>query len=315
MKTDLIVTGGLGFIGKNFCLLKHDSFARKVIFDKVTYASDLEFYFSTLQALGWELVVGDINSIDLSEKLNGLEECLVINFAAESHVDHSFNNARHFMTSNALGALSVAQFCHKNKYKLLHISTDEVYGEVTEIAADEKTLLNPTNPYSASKASADLLVQTYRQTFSLDAKVIRANNIFGPRQMSEKVIPKAIKFAYSQQNFSIHGSKRLSRHFLHVDDFSNALINIISSWRDVERYVFNIAADEAIEIRELVETIFKFCGANLSLITTGNDRLFNDGDYKINDKALRKLGWRPEVKFLPALKSLCLEKSYIDHAF
>ena len=315
MKNNVIVTGGLGFIGKNFCRSKYDNFSIKIIFDKITYASDLEFYFLTLKPLGWKLVVGDLNDIETFEKLTGLKKCLVVNFAAESHVDHSFESAQHFMRSNALGTLSVAQFCQKNQYKLLHISTDEVYGEVTEIAADEQTLLNPTNPYSASKASADLLVQTYRKTFSLDAKIIRANNIFGHRQMSEKVIPKAIKYAYSQRKFSIHGSKLLSRHFLHTDDFSNALIAIIISWDDIETYIFNIAADESIEIRKLVKIIYQFCDADIELITIGTDRLFNDTDYKINDKVLRKLGWRPEIKFLPALKTLCLERSYIDPLF
>ena len=315
MTNAVIVTGGLGFIGKNFCLAKYSQFSRKIIFDKITYASDLKFYFSDLQTLGWELVVGDINNIGAFEKLNGLEECTVINFAAESHVDHSFDSARHFMISNALGTLSTAEFCLKNRYRLLHISTDEVYGEVTGIAADEKSFLNPTNPYSVSKASADLIVQTYRQTFLLDAKVIRANNIFGPRQMSEKVIPKAIKYAQTKRNFTIHGSKLLCRHFLHVDDFSNAVTKIIESWDKTEKYIFNIAADETIEIVILVNLIYELCGADTNLITTGPDRLFNDADYKINDGALRELGWKPAVKFLPALKKLCLEGSYIDPAF
>ena len=315
MKSNIIVTGALGFIGKNFCYNVSKEFGRKIIFDKITYASDLDFYYSDLKSLGWELVSGDVNSINDYDFLQKFEDCIVVNFAAESHVDNSFSNAKMFMKVNAVGTITVAQFCLDNGYRLLHISTDEVYGEVTERAADEATLLNPTNPYSTSKAAADLVIQTYRNTFALDAKVIRANNLYGPRQMSEKVIPKAIKGACSNSPFYIHGNKKLIRHFLHVDDFTMALRYILDSWELDSHYVYNIAADEAIEILELVKRIYSNCGSSPDLVKIGDDRPFNDADYKIDDKRLRNLGWNPKVNFRVALDQLCIEKSFIDSKF
>ena len=302
----IIVTGGLGFIGKNFAHQASTQFKEKIILDKFTYASDLDFYYSVLRPLGWKLTVGDVKHVSTS--LNNVKcssNVLIVNFAAESHVDRSFKNAKQFLDANAFGTLSLLDFCRDYGHKLLHISTDEVYGEITGVGVSEDALLNPTNPYSASKAAADLLVQTYITCFGVDAKIIRANNIFGNRQYFEKVIPKAMYRASKSMPFEVHGAKNLRRHFLHTSDFYAAIMKILISWFDSDERIFNIRADSVIGIHQLVEHIYNFYEADLDLISTGKDRPFNDSEYQVDDKKLRNLGWEPKVDFWSALDTLC----------
>ena len=309
MINKIIVTGGLGFIGKNFCEAVSEYFSEKIILDKFTYASDLEFYERTLRPAGWELIPCDIASEKMKGLGNLLDNALVINLAAESHVDNSFSNATAFLKANTLGTLQLVEQCIRSECKLLHVSTDEVYGEITTNKVDEESVLNPTNPYSATKAAADILVQTYIKCFQLDAKIIRANNVFGRRQLTEKVIPKAIHLAHSKKPFFMHGSKDLHRHFLHTDDFASAIIAIYKNWTTSEHRIFNIAGDEQVNIRELVSYIYQRCQADKNLIKVGGDRPFNDAAYMICDKRLRRLGWKPKVDFWCALDELCDTKS------
>lgn len=304
-KSNVIVTGGLGFIGKNFCAFLHDHFQHKVIVDKLTYASDLDFYYNVLRPLGWELFVGDVNDISQLKLPAFVDGGTIINFAAESHVDISFGNAGDFLHSNTSGTLKVIEFCISRNYRLLHVSTDEVYGEITGVGVTEDAPLLPTNPYSATKAAADILVQTYIKCFSLDAKIIRANNIYGSRQLVEKVIPKAIFSAAEKKQFFLHGNKGLSRHFLHTDDLSRALLKIMSTWLSSAEKIFNIRANEEISIQELVKGIYQSMGASEKLIVFGPDRPFNDASYQINDTRLRALGWEPIEKFNVRLQKMC----------
>ena len=307
---NLVVTGGLGFIGKNFCDVFDGQYENKFIIDKGTYASDLDFYYKKLKPSGWKLIISDINDIAGVRQISGLDNLLIINFAAESHVDHSFSNAHHFMKANALGTLAILDYARDSKAKLIHISTDEVYGEVTGDAATEESLLNPTNPYSAAKASADLLAQTYLRCFGVDVKIIRANNIFGPGQLSEKVIPKAVEFAILGKRFEIHGEKNLKRHFLHTTDFTSAIEIILDTWDACEYRVFNISGNESYLIRELVTYIYGYLDAPKSLVVSGKDRAFNDEEYSINDDKIRSLGWSPKVDFWGAIRSICDERAY-----
>jgi dTDP-glucose 4,6-dehydratase len=309
---NIIITGGLGFIGKNFACEVSAEFDRKIIIDVVTYASDLDFFYSMLKPLGWELIVADINEIQNIPALQTLENPIIINFAAESHVDRSFSNAKHFLMTNTAGTLAVLEFCRRQKFKLIHISTDEVYGEVTGVGACENSPLMPTNPYSATKAAADMLVQTFTKCFSVNAKIIRANNIFGSRQLVEKVIPKAIMKAGQKEPFFIQGKKDLSRHFLHTKDFSRALMKILETWASCEHQIFNIAADNVVSIRTLVETIYSYQDAPLNLIQFGPDRPFNDSEYCIDDSRIRSLGWRPLECFEHKLRELCFDGEFFE---
>jgi len=308
---NLIVTGGLGFIGKNFCLHQNNFLGKKIIVDKVTYASDLDFYYSHLKQHGWQLVIADVNQMPNLIPLLDLKNLCVINFAAESHVDNSFSNARQFYDANVGGTLGVIEYCLATNAQLLHMSTDEVYGEVVNVAATELTNLNPTNPYSASKAAADIMVQTYIKCFGLNAKIIRANNIFGPKQLAEKVIPKAIRLATNKNTFYLHGSKRLIRNFLHTSDFSRAILKVLETWISDKQLIYNIAGTESVQIRELVEFIYNVCGASKNLIGNTEDRPFNDEEYLIDDTVIRSLGWEPSVDFWSEVRKLCEEKSYL----
>ena len=307
---NLIVTGGLGFIGKNFCERICGNYKNKYIIDRGTYASDLDFYYRILKGAGWELIIADVNEIGEISRIRGLENMLIVNFAAESHVDHSFSNANHFMKANALGTLSVLDFCRETNARLIHISTDEIYGEVIGNPATEDSLLNPSNPYSATKAAADLLAQTYARCFNVDVKTIRANNVFGSGQLSEKVIPKAVEYASLGKKFEIHGQKDLRRHFLHTSDFTSAIVCIIDTWDECEHRIFNIAGNESYLIRELVCRIYEHLGVSQDLVINGEDRAFNDTEYSINDDRLRGLGWAPKVDFWKAIRSICDERSY-----
>lgn len=307
-KFDLIVTGGLGFIGKNFCNFTFDKFERKLIVDNASYASDLDFYYQVLKPQGWELYVGDVNKISKLKLPTFLNKVMVINFAAESHVDISFTNAVSFLEANTTGTLRVIEFCLERQYQLLHISTDEVYGEIVGRRVTEDAPLLPTNPYSATKAAADILVQTYIKCFELDAKIVRANNIYGSRQLIEKVIPKAIFLSSQNKRFTMHGDKNLRRHFLHTDDFSQALLKIIATWNSSQSKIFNIRSDENISIIDLVKKIYSIMKAPVELIEYGPDRPFNDTSYEIDDSCLRGLNWRPKEDFEERLQQLCEEQ-------
>ena len=309
---NIVITGGLGFIGKNFASQVSKEFDRKIIIDIITYASDLDFFYSQLKPFGWELIVADINNIENISALHILENPIIINFAAESHVDRSFSNAKKFLVANTAGTLAVLEFCRHKNFKLIHISTDEVYGEVTGVGACENSPLMPTNPYSTTKAAADMLVQTFTKCFAVDAKIIRANNIFGSRQLVEKVIPKAIMRASKKEPFFIQGKKDLSRHFLHTKDFSRALMKILKTWTSSEHQIFNISANDMISIKTLLETIYSNQDAPLDLIQFGPDRPFNDSEYCIDDTRIRSLGWRPLECFEDKLRELCDNKEFFE---
>lgn len=310
---DILVTGGLGFIGKNFCARVHSKFNNKYIIDKCSYASDLDFFYKKLKPLGWQLIIGDtkfIRSMDIAAKANHL---LIINFAAESHVDKSFGNVSSFIDSNILGTAEILELCRLRNARLLHISTDEVYGERSFAKATVADDLRPTNPYSASKAAADLLTQTYINCFKIDAKIMRPNNIYGPRQLVEKVIPKAIQASSRGEVFYLHGRKAIKRHFLHVYDFSDAVLRVISQWEDIDFQVLNVGSDFSVDIGLLVQFIYQQSGQSLSLIEYGPDRPFNDLEYRVDDSDMRSLGWSPIVDFWSALAQMCADRDFLPH--
>ena len=309
----IIVTGGLGFIGKNICRYLSEHFSRKLIIDKVTYASDLDYYHDELKTLGWELIRCDINAIDqIVDQIPS--EAIVLNLAAESHVDKSFENVKDFISSNVLGVQKLATYCINANHRLLHISTDEVYGEQTEHAVDECCPLSPTNPYSATKAAGDIFVQTYSRCFGLDAKIIRANNIFGARQLDEKLIPKAIKFASGKQIFYLHGKKELRRHFLHTDDLARALMVVLRNWTSDTNKIYNIAGDFEVLVSDVVRFVYARIGCDDTYIEYTNDRPFNDTRYMINDNVIRSLGWAPNINFWSELEKLCDDLSFLKRS-
>ncbi len=308
MKQQLLITGGLGFAGKNYYFKNRYKWKNIIIIDKNSYASDLK-YFKKIKLKNHKLIIGDICKKNLYDKYI-TPQTTIIHFAAESHVDKSYNSSLNFTMSNTYGSHVLLEICRKKKpKKIIFISTDEVYGETFKYK-DEKSLLEPTNPYSASKAGADLLAQTYIKSFKLPIIIVRSNNIYGNRQHSEKIIPAIIKALTTRNKVLIHGRGQTLRHFLHVDDFCEA-INLISKKSKV-REIYNIRGEKCYKILDLVKMMSKVKNLNYKkcykFIT---DRPFNDKIYKISVSKLKKLGWREKRVFNEEIKNLIINKSFI----
>tara|TARA_B110000046_G_scaffold168361_1_gene186720 strand:- start:157 stop:1113 length:957 start_codon:yes stop_codon:yes gene_type:complete len=290
----IVITGGAGFIGSHVAEKVHEEFpdAQIVILDKMTYAADIENINHILKRGEVQLVVGDICDLELCTRiLKGAD--LLIHLAAESHVDNSFGDSLLFTKTNTLGTHTLLEACRINEVpKILHISTDEVYGEVPIGEADENAILSPTNPYSASKASAEMLVMSYMKSFKLPVIKVRANNIIGIRQFPEKLIPKCCLSLLRGQKIPIHGNGMYSRHYLAVEDFAAALILLLN--KGVIGDVYNIGTKEEYTNLEVATMICQEYGvspeAHLEYIV---DRPFNDQRYSISNKKISILGWHP----------------------
>ena len=290
----ILITGAAGFIGSHvfdhFLNLYPD--AEITILDKMTYAANIKNIPSIETNSNHNLVIGDL--IDLEICLDTTKDKdLVINLAAESHVDNSFNNSIIFSRSNELGTHTLMEACKQNNVKkIIHVSTDEVYGENVDKPFLEEDRLNPTNPYSASKAAAEMIVKSYHTSFKLPVIVVRANNIYGIRQFPEKIIPKFILRCIDGLSLQIHGNGTNLRHYLSAIDFASAIE--LLSIKGEEGQAYNIASDlelSNLEVADLIKDQFH----NKKIdIEHSEDRPFNDSRYAVNDKKLRKLGWNPK---------------------
>ena len=290
----IVITGGAGFIGSHVFDYFSDKFKRSeiVILDKMTYAADVRNIPDILKNDSHILMVGNLISLDAC--LNATKDAdLVLNLAAESHVDNSFNNSLVFTESNTLGTHTLMEACKRNGVKkIIHISTDEVYGENVEGSFKESSALNPTNPYSASKASAEMIVKSYYKSFKLPVITVRANNIYGIRQFPEKIIPRFTLRALSGLPLQLHGSGANLRHYLAASDFAKALELLVYKGEIGQAY--NIASDNELsnlEMAELINSHIRPDGKdNIEFIV---DRPFNDGRYAVDDSEIRRLGWAP----------------------
>ena len=289
----ILITGAAGFIGSHvfdhFLNLYPD--AEITILDKMTYAANIKNIPSIETNSNHNLVIGDL--IDLEICLDTTKDKdLVINLAAESHVDNSFNNSIIFSRSNELGTHTLMEACKQNNVKkIIHVSTDEVYGENVDKPFLEEDRLNPTNPYSASKAAAEMIVKSYHTSFKLPVIVVRANNIYGIRQFPEKIIPKFILRCIDGLSLQIHGNGTNLRHYLSAIDFASAIE--LLSIKGEEGQAYNIASDlelSNLEVADLIKDQFHNKKIDIEHI---DDRPFNDSRYAVNDKKLRKLGWNP----------------------
>ena len=289
----ILITGAAGFIGSHvfdhFLNLYPD--AEITILDKMTYAANIKNIPSIETNSNHNLVIGDL--IDLEICLDTTKDKdLVINLAAESHVDNSFNNSIIFSRSNELGTHTLMEACKQNNVKkIIHVSTDEVYGENVDKPFLEEDRLNPTNPYSASKAAAEMIVKSYHTSFKLPVIVVRANNIYGIRQFPEKIIPKFILRCIDGLSLQIHGNGTNLRHYLSAIDFASAIE--LLSIKGEEGQAYNIASDlelSTLEVADLIKDQFHNKKIDIEHI---DDRPFNDSRYAVNDKKLRKLGWNP----------------------
>ncbi len=292
----IVITGGAGFIGSHIVDEFAESYpdAKIVVLDKMTYAADIRNIRHHIEHKNFELIVGDICDAHTCQRaLQGAD--LLIHAAAESHVDNSFGNSLEFSRTNVVGTHCLMEVCRQlNTPKIIHVSTDEVYGEILEGAVSEDALLNPTNPYSASKAAAEMIINGYIQSFKLPVVMIRANNMFGTRQFPEKIIPKFMLMLMQDQKVTLHGTGQNKRHFLAVRDFTNAL-NILVE-KGVIGECYNIGTTQEFKNIQIAEMLCGLFGLqSKDYITYIEDRPFNDGRYAINWDKITALGWKPEI--------------------
>ncbi len=288
----ILLTGAAGFIGSHVYDLFSEKYCESeiTILDKMTYAADIRNIPQIISNKKHKLIIGDLTDLDIC--LEATKEMdLVINLAAESHVDNSFNNSIIFSKSNTLGTHTLMEACKLNKVdRIIHVSTDEVYGENIGDPFLEGDTLNPTNPYSASKAAAEMIVRSYFKSFDLPVIVVRSNNIYGTRQYPEKIIPKFIVNCLKKEPLMIHGDGSNSRHYLSVFDFANALDLLSNIGKEGE--IYNISSDLELTNIEVSKIIKSFFDYKIDVIHV-NNRPFNDKRYSVNDKKLRDLGWSP----------------------
>ena len=300
----LLITGGAGFIGANFIYhqLQHHPEDRLVCLDALTYAGNLENLTQARQRENFSFVQGDIVDRELLDALFARETFdVVVNFAAESHVDNSITNPEVFLRTNVMGTQALMDACRKYGVGRYHqVSTDEVYGDLPldrpDLFFTEQTPLNPSSPYSASKASADLLVMAYHRTFGLPATISRCSNNYGPYQFPEKLIPLMISKAMADQPLPVYGSGENVRDWLHVMDHCEAIDRIIRRGRVGE--IYNIGGHNERTNLQVVGTILRRLGKPDSLIDHVADRKGHDLRYAIDPaKIHRELGWLPATDF------------------
>ena len=300
----MLITGGAGFIGSNFIhyiLSKYNDY-QVINLDKLTYAANLDNLKDIEDNKNYRFIHGDIADQEFIFKLFENEKFdIVINFAAESHVDNSILNPQIFTITNILGTQVLLDACRKYNIKRFHqVSTDEVYGELplddNSILFTEKTPLNPSSPYSASKASADMLVKSYYRTYSLPITISRCSNNYGPYQHLEKLIPLMISKAINNDNLPVYGNGLNVRDWLHVYDHCTAIDLIIHEGKIGE--IYNIGGNNEKSYIDVVKIILKELGKSEKLIKYVNDRPGHDLRYAIDSTKIKTtLNWKPVYSF------------------
>lgn len=300
----VLVTGGAGFIGSNFIhyiLEKHKDW-EVINLDKLGYGSNLANLKDIESDERYTFIKGDINDFELVSKLIK-EVDAVVNFAAESHVDRSISNPYAFIESNVLGVYTLLEVIRKLNpdVRLIHVSTDEVYGDIEKGSFTEESRLKPSSPYSASKAAGDMLVLGYARTYNLDAIITRCTNNYGPYQFPEKLIPKTIIRAGMGLKIPIYGTGKNVRDWLYVADHCEAIELALE--KGEEREIYNISAGEEKTNLEVVSEILKVMDKPMDLIEFVEDRPGHDLRYSLDSTKIREqLGWKPKHKFKEGVK-------------
>ena len=302
----ILVTGGAGFIGSNFVrymLNKYQDY-KIVNLDLLTYAGNIKSLDDVKDNPNYLFVKGDIADNKLVDKIvsdNKID--VIINFAAESHVDRSITNPDIFVKTNVLGTQNLLEVAKKYKTeKFFQISTDEVYGSLGKTGFfTEKTPLSPNSPYSASKASADLLVMAYHHTFGLNVNITRCSNNYGPYQFPEKLIPLFITNALDNKQVPLYGDGLNIRDWLFVEDHCSAIDTVLHKGKNGE--IYNVGGNNEKTNKYITDTILKYLGKDSSLIKYVADRLGHDRRYAIDaTKIKEELGWQPQYKFEQAIE-------------
>lgn len=317
---NILVTGGCGFIGSNFINIFYDRYTEINIIniDAIYYcANENNIREDIIKSSRYSLIKGNICSKDLvSHILNYYDIDTVIHFAAQSHVQTSFTDSLQYTKDNVMGTHTLLECCrlYGKIKKLIHVSTDEVYGEsmldVQETKKTEQSMFCPTNPYAASKAAAESIVQSYIQSFKMPIIITRGNNVYGLNQYPEKVIPKFIQQLNSGEKITIQGDGSCVRGFLHVNDTIEAFIKILEKGNIGEIYNIGCNEDMEINILNLAKKIHELMCIKTEVkdsIVYIKDRPFNDKRYYINNKKIKELGWKITKKLEDGLKELIVK--------
>ena len=309
-KKTILLTGIAGFIGSNLLvyLVKKYTNSYFIGIDKISYCSDIDNFKEIKDSKNFEFIKCDLKKINSIKAIFTKHKIdIVVHLAAYTHVDLSFGNSIKFTKNNVLAGHNLIECCrifneqHKLE-KFIHVSTDEVYGSQTTIST-ENSILDPTNPYAATKAATEHILKSYYYSFKLPLIITRGNNVYGPKQYPDKVIPLFIMNLLTNKKCKIHGSGKQRRSFLYVDDCVKAFETIILKGKNGE--IYNIGSDDEFSINELYEIMLKTINPQAIVSKWKKhekDRDFNDIRYNINISKLKKLGWKQEIKFNEGLK-------------
>ncbi|PZM67224.1 dTDP-glucose 4,6-dehydratase [Paenibacillus dendritiformis] len=301
----LLVTGGAGFIGSNFIqyMLRHYPGYEIINADVLTYAGNVDNLLDVEHHPNYRFVHADITRSDDMEPLFQEKIDVVVNFAAESHVDRSIADPGIFVRTNVMGTQVLLDSSLKyGVSKYVQISTDEVYGSLGETGLfTEETPLAPNSPYSASKAGADMLVRAYHETFGLPVNITRCSNNYGPFQFPEKLIPLMISNALEEKPLPVYGDGLHVRDWLYVEDHCSAIDRVIHQGRNGE--VYNIGGNNEFTNLQIVTTLLQQLGKPDSLVTFVADRLGHDRRYAIDSSKIQnELGWKPRYSFVEGIQ-------------
>jgi len=314
----IFITGGAGFIGSHICEEIYKKFPKSkiIIFDKLTYAGKRKYIENIIKSPRVKFVRGDIiKHQTYSSLLKNID--LAINVAAESHVDNSFISPLSFSLTNTVGAHAFLLKCIENKAKkIIHISSDEIYGEKLSGKCNEQQKIEPTNPYSASKAAAEIFINSYKYSYKKEIITVRGNNIYGIRQYPEKLIPRCIISLLKNRKIPIHGDGKNERFYLSVQDFARAIILLI---KKKNSGIYNIGSNESYTNIELAKSICKYLDKDpKKFINYVKDRPYNDKRYSISSSKIRKIGWKPKfnlIKDLPKIVQWYSDNLYLYKDF
>lgn len=306
---NILITGGAGFIASHVVLLfvKKYPNIKVVNFDRLDYCSCLANVDEISSYPNYKFVKGNICSSDLVNFVLQTEQIdTIMHFAAQTHVDNSFGNSFQFTQNNIMGTHVLLESAKLNNIKrFVHVSTDEVYGEqhADQEAMSEEQVLEPTNPYAATKAGAEFLAKSYHRSFGMPIIITRGNNVYGPHQYPEKLIPKFINQLMRGRKVTIHGEGQTKRNFLYVEDVARAFERIL--FQAQVGFIYNIGGTNEITVYEVAKALIRLSGYEGNpddMMTFVEDRVFNDFRYHINSSRLHELGWTEQVSWEEGLK-------------
>ena len=292
----LLVCGGAGFIGSNFVRQRLAEYGDDItVLDKLTYAGRRE----NLEGLDVRLIVGGIE--DAEKVAEAIEDAdAVVNFAAETHVDRSITEPDAFVNTHALGTYVLLEAARARGLRYVQVSTDEVYGSIEEGSFTEESPLQPSSPYSATKAGADLLVASYHHTYGLEALICRGSNNYGPYQYPEKLIPLMVLNALHGDKLPVYGDGMQVRNWIYVEDFARGIGTVLE--RGVPGEVYNVGGPDEAPNLEVVKKIIEYTGASDELIEYVTDRPGHDRRYSLGSEKVKSLGWEAQVRFADGLE-------------